>query len=252
MLKMRRSIAAILCGVMLLSAFTACGKKDDKKYVSPNLNNPTTDNTATGSDARSNYSVPGDYSIYSPASPLDATKDDKKSQSITGYYTDSAYYNEFAGFALQVDNNTWRFYDAATVASLTDATEDEINNYWYGVSSPYATKLTYCAVAYSKETGSNIIISYVNPKAYYMSDLTPVEYLNMTASKYTGLTVSEGPYLGKTYAMLDIPADQSSIGERAQFVTEVEGLLVVITYTVQEGDSLKGLSNHIVQLNTKK
>ena len=134
----------------------------------------------------------------------------------------------------------------------TDATEDEINNYWYGVSSPYATKLTYCAVAYSKETGSNIIISYVNPKAYYMSDLTPVEYLNMTASKYTGLTVSEGPYLGKTYAMLDIPADQSSIGERAQFVTEVEGLLVVITYTVQEGDSLKSLSNHIVQLNTKK
>ena len=52
--------------------------------------------------------------------------------------------------------------------------------------------------------------------------------------------------------MLDIPADQSSIGERAQFVTEVEGLLVVITYTIQDGDSLKGLSNHVVQLHSKK
>ncbi len=254
MLKMRRKVAAVLTGVMLLSVLTSCGKDDKKKYVSPNLNTATESDAATSTDARNNHSVPGDYSQYSQGTPVEV-KDDKASgtnaQSITGYYEDDTYYNSFAGFAILGDSSVWRFLSAKELASATDATEDEINNYWYGVNSPYGTQVTYCAVVVNAQTGTNIVVSYINPKAYYMSDLTPVEYLNMTATNYKGLTVSEGKYLGRTYAMLDIPADQTSSGERVQFVTEVDGLLVVITYSIQDGDTLQGASNHLTQLKSK-
>ena len=188
----KRKLSAILICCLLMGLLSACGEAEEEKaYSSPSFTTKE-EETATSTDSgEENASISDALMI---ASYTDATVSDADSAvpaSLTdalpmGVYQDNVYYNGLAEFKITVDGFTWKLYDSVEVASATGATEDDINNLWYGFRSPYEEETTYAAIAYNQETGSNIIVSYVNPEEYLMPEFTARQYLDMAASRYDG------------------------------------------------------------------
>ena len=210
-----RKLSAFLIMCMIVVCMGGCGKEEEEPYVSPSFiestESTTEDSVATITDAI-------------PASLTDALP--------MGVYEGNVYYNLLAEFKITVDDNEWRLYDAAGVATATGATEDYVNNLWYGYKSPYDEDTTYAAIAYNVETGSNIIVTYINTESYQMPDFSAQDYLEMASQRYDDLNVSKVMFLGQEYSCLDIPEDQSDVGRRVQFAIDKDGLIVLISFTL--------------------
>ena len=69
---------------------------------------------------------------------------------------------------------------------------------------------------------------------YNMPDYSAKEYLEMASGKYEDLKVRHVTFLGKKYEVLDIPAEQTNVGRRTQFAIKEEGIIIVITFTMDE------------------
>ena len=243
----KERLAAILIGVLAFSMLSGCGQQqEEEKYSSPSFEKHKAE-VATTEDAEEVSASISDAIMM--ASYTDATLTDAKEKSgvpasLTdalpmGVYDGNVYYNGLAEFKLTVDGTSWKFYDAVNVASATGATEDYINNLWYGYKSPFDEETTYAAIAYNQNSGSNIIISYVNPKAYLMPDFSAENYLTMAAERYEGVKVSKVTFLRQKYYCLDIPKELSTVGRRTQFAIDKDGLIILITFTMHEEVSLE-------------
>lgn len=240
--------AAILIGVLCLSMLSGCGQEEEEAYSSPTFDTPTSEVATENDSEEVSASISDAISI---ASFSDATVTDGESApdipaSLTdafpmGMYDDdnNVYYNKLAEFKISVDGNSWKFYDAVNVASATGATEDYINNLWYGYKSPHDEETTYAAIAYNKDTGSNIIVSYVNPEAYLMPNFSAKDYLGMAAERYSGATVEEVTFLGQKYWCMDVSEEETAMGRRTQFAIDKDGLIVLITITLQDSVTLE-------------
>ena len=132
------------------------------------------------------------------------------------------------------------------MAEATGLTEDEVNDLWYGVVSPYSVKTMTCAIAYKRDTGSNLVVSYINPKMYYMQNMTAREYLELSARAYPDVEVQNVEYLGQVYAAIALPDEGE--GRRTQFAIRVQDLIVVLTYTMQGDDTLEDAADHVTKL----
>ncbi|MBO4864584.1 MAG: hypothetical protein J5517_09465 [Eubacterium sp.] len=251
--KLKKYISVILL-VTFVFSLAACGKVEDEPYSSPNFNKLTTQEDteeviepadASITDALINASFTdassSDADFEPPASLTDA--------SIMGMYEDGAYYNALAGFKISVDDETWHFYDAAGVASATDASIDHINNLWHGYKSPYDEDVSYAAILYNSEDGSNIIVSYINPESYLMPEFDSQKFLGMAASRYEEYNLSWVTFLRKNYWCLDVK-DESEVGRRTQFAIDEEGLIVLITFTLQEETELQDAVSLFSPLDT--
>jgi len=243
---MKKKISAILVAVLILSVLSGCGKEEEEAYSSPSFSNGTKTDAATSEEEEEDASLTDALSIasYSDATVSDAEISDELMATLTdaplmGARTEKVYYNTLAGFKITLDNEGWEFYDASQVATATDASVDYVNNLWYGYTSPYDEGTTYAAIAFNKESGSNIIVSYVNPTDYNMPDYSAKEYLQMAAGKYEGLKVRSATFLGDRYDILDVPDEQSNVGRRTQFAIKKEGLIVVITITTNNDYKLE-------------
>ena len=239
--RLTKYISVVL--IFSLVLISGCGKKEEEEqYSSPNFSNPR------GYDEEYEDSTPLDASIsdaimkasFSDASSTDAeisTQSDAASAtdaSIMGYYDDNTYYNSLADFKITVDNDEWKFYDAAGVASATNADLDYIDNLWAGYKSPYDEGTTYAAIAYNTRNGSNIIVSYVNPSTYLMPEFNAEAYMKMASRRYIDFSVNKVTFLGQSYVCLDVKDEMSVIGRRTQFGIDKEGLIVIITFTMQD------------------
>ena len=235
-------ISAVLIGLTILSLLAGCGKKDEEKpYSSPSFKNTSTETASTGDSNEISASITDALNIasYSDATVSDASSVKKALASagdakLMGVYNDNVYYNSLAEFKITVDGTTWKLFDAREVASATGATKDYVDNLWNGHKSPYDEETSYAAVAYNVETGSNIIVSYINPEKYLMPEFDANEYLKMASERYEDCKVSKVTFLGQGYSCLDVPASQTSVGRRTQFAIDKEGLIILITFTLSE------------------
>ena len=239
----------IAAGLML--GLTACGDTDstEEKYTSPNFNTEVVteagSNGATESTEASDV-VPSELSTGEPVRTSDLETDISTNTTIAGSYENGDYYNPFIGLAIKADS-TWKLYGAAEVADVTGLTEDEVNDLWYGVVSPYSVKTMTCAIAYKKSTGSNLIISYINPKLYYMQNMTAREYLELSAREYKDVVVQNVDYLGQTFASAEFPETEGD-GRRVQFAIRKSDLIILLTYTLQGDDTIEDAADHVTRL----
>lgn len=249
-----------LAAVLLICSFllSGCGVRGEKEaYSSPNFSKQESSSEEssmkTSEDEALITDEDGELIDYSSLSDgelaempeMDETVDPSR---MVGYYYDNDYYLPFAGFGVLTDGDNWRLYNAYQVSEVTDFTEEEVEAIWNGEKSPNYLETTVCAVAYHFQTGSNIVISYINPKMFWMTGLSAKDYLEMIAEESEGLTVQTTTYLGREYAVLDIPSDEDDSGRRVQFVTEKDGFLVSIVYTVQGDRTLEGMAEHLVRI----
>ncbi|SEQ45226.1 hypothetical protein SAMN02910369_01797 [Lachnospiraceae bacterium NE2001] len=242
---LKKKLTATLVALLLITALSGCGKEEEEAYSSPSFSNGSKQE-ATESDAEEEDASLTDALMI--ASFTDATASASLTDALTASLTDApimglheknVYYNTLAGFKIEVDGNEWKFYNAAEVATAMDASVDYVNNLWYGYTSPYDEGTTYASIASHKESGSTIIVSYVNPENYNMPDYTAKEYLQMAAGKYEDLHVRTVTFLGDKYEVLDVPDEQSNVGRRTQFAIKKEGLIVVITFTTNNDYKLE-------------
>ena len=243
---MKKKISALLVAVLILSVLSGCGKKEEEAYSSPSFSNGSKTDADASEEEDEDASLTDALLIasYSDATVSDASEVDELTATLTdaplmGVRTEKVYYNTLAEFKITLDTEGWEFYDAAEVATATDSTTDYINNLWYGYTSPYDEGTTYAAIAYHKESGSSIIVSYVNPTEYNMPDYSAREYLEMAAGKYEGLKVRTATFVGDKYEILDVPDEQSNVGRRTQFAIKKEGLIVVVTITTNNDYKLE-------------
>lgn len=234
-----RKLSAFLIMCMIIVCMSGCGKEEEEPYVSPSFidstESTTEDLVATITDASISDALM--IASFTDATMTDASATDAIPASLTdalpmGVYEGNVYYNLLAEFKITVDDNEWRLYDAAGVATATGATEDYVNNLWYGYKSPYDEDTTYAAIAYNVETGSNIIVTYINTESYQMPDFSAQDYLEMAAKRYDDLHVSNVIFLRQQYYCLDIPEDQSDVGRRVQFAIDKDGLIILISFTL--------------------
>ena len=236
-------LAAVLILCIILAVAGGCTRQEDEPYSSPSFND------GHSSEEQAEDATPMDATLsdalmvasFSDAYPINASMTDAFPASLTdaypvGMYDGNVYYNGMAEFKITVDGERWRFYDAVEVASATGATEDDVNNLWYGYKSAYDLDTCYACIVSNKETGSTIIVSYVNPANYMMPDYTAKQYLSMMVDRYEDVTVRTVTFLGQTYECLDIPAEQTSFGRRTQFAIDKDGLIIIITFTMN-GDA---------------
>ena len=91
---------------------------------------------------------------------------------------------------------------------------------------------------YRKVTGSNVVVSYVNPSVTLYEDITAEDYLTMALNRYEGLIIKRVPFLGDQWACLDIPADQNPAGRRVCYAKRVDKIIVLVTFTMQDEQDL--------------
>lgn len=240
-------VAALLTGLVLVSSLAGCkgNQEASTQYVSPSFDNQTTEiptmTDASTTDASLTDAIAEAASANDAASAGDA---DQLPASLSdalpmGTYSDDhrTYYNPLGNFKLSMAED-WQLMDADSVASTTDASVDEISNLWSGLKQPKDFETSFCAIANRQSTGSNIIISYLSPSAYLMPDLTAEKYLGMSVSRYENASVGTVKFLGQDYYFLDIPKNDSSVGRRVQLASDHDGLILIVTMTLQEDEEL--------------
>ena len=250
----KRKWVSLFTGMALMfTGLTACTDSEpEQKYTSPNFEYDTVVSGEQYTEStEAPEVVPSGLSEGEPVNTNDVDTDISTVSTIAGTYDNNVYYNPFMGFAIKVDGVLWRFYDAAGVAEVTGQSEDEVNRQWLGLISPYSVKNMTCAIAYDADTGTNLIVSYVNPKLYYMQDMTAREYLELSQRQYEGAELVDMDYLGETWSCLTIPEEREGFGRRTQFAIRKDDLIVLITYTLQGEDSLEDAADHISRLVTQ-
>lgn len=227
---MKKKIALALAGIMMVAGLSACGKEEGMS--TPSTSEPTTEATTE------------DETTEDETTEAETTEDDTEEDGTAsgktasvGYFDGNVYYNDFVNFKLEVDGSAWVFYDAAEMASITGIEESEIEALRSGEVSPYDVEMAYCALAYDSTTGTNIIINYFNPAKYGMDSISAKDYLSMAAASYEGAVVTETEYLGRTYAVLNLPQEESASYSQSMYATEQDGLIVMITFTVMTDEN---------------
>ncbi len=244
--RIRSRLCGVLAFVMILSLCTGCGKKKEEKYVSPSF-----DEKNTRESSWDNSTVEADYN---EASYGDAVLEEKRKAMnfrlptppnpdpyYAGYYSETAYANTFLNLAFDGAGSEWYFYDTAKVAQATGQTEDEVINFREGIRKPTDYDTVYFAIMYTRTTASNIIISAINPEKYVMEGLSAGNYLQNVVNKYPGRTVSAAHFLGHDSFVIDIPEEETGVGRRVQYAYEQDGLIILITLTLQKEDKLEDI-----------
>ena len=260
-MRSKRKISALLVVAALMMGLSACGETEpEEKYVSPTFNtevvtkekntkkgkgDKTTEEAEKNGDVEDSGLSKGD-----PVKASDLETPPSTETTIAGSYENGSYYNPFVGLAIRGEG-LWRLYDAKAVAEATGLTEDEVNDLWYGVVSPYSVKTMTCAIAYKSDTGSNLIVSYINPKLYYMKSMTAHEYLELSVRDMKDVEVKNVNYLGQVYAMTEIPGATEQEGTRVQFAIRKDDLIVLLTYTLVGEDTLEEAADHVTELIMK-
>ncbi|MBR6404533.1 MAG: hypothetical protein IKS48_14230 [Eubacterium sp.] len=237
-------ISAVLIGLTILGLLPGCGKQEEP-YSSPTFKNSTTEEVVSDESNGVPASITDALNIasYSDATSSDAAKKKAELASVgdallMGIKKGNVYYNTLAGFKITVDGIAWKLLDGVEVASATGATADYIDELWRGYRSPYDEETSYAAIAYEVASGANIIVSYINPDKFQMPEFNANSYLKMAADRYEGVSVAETTFLGQQYSYLVVPASKTSMGERAQFAIDKEGLIVLITFTLSDSVEL--------------
>ncbi len=244
--------AGMIVGLSLsLSACSDTGSTEEK-YTSPNFNTEvvTEEQDTRATEATEDPDViHSELSTAEPVKSSDLETELSTNTTIAGTYENGAYYNPFVGLTIQSDSS-WKLYDAKEVGEVTGLSEDEVNDLWYGVVSPYSVRTMTCAIAYKVATGSNLIVSYINPKLYYMQNMSAREYLELSSRDIADVEVQSVEYLGQVFAMASFPEEQEGSGRRIQFAIRKSDLIVLLTYTLQGDDTLEDAADHVIRLIT--
>ncbi|MBQ8950844.1 MAG: hypothetical protein IJ065_06705 [Eubacterium sp.] len=241
---LKKKTAILLLFTLVLSSLAGCGKKEEEPYVSPNFTNESEDNqkyepepiNASVTDA-----TPGDALVYDKESTGEMSEAVRASLTDAleaGVYENDTYYNSLAGLKISVADTDWAFYDAEGVAAATGLSTEDVNNFWYGYKTTDDAETSYCAIVYNKVTGSNVVISYVNPSVTLYDEITAEDYLSMALNRYDGLLIKRVTFLGDQWACLDIPADQNPAGRRICYAKRSGKVLVLVTFTMQEDQDI--------------
>ena len=253
MLSRGKKIASVLIMAGMLMGLSACGEEEpEQKYVSPTFNTEVVTQDGDKKIVATPEEIEAEKLELSTGDAVkgsDLETDLSTSTTIAGTYENGDYYNPFIGIAIKTDV-LWHLYDAKGVADATGLTEDEVNDLWYGVVSPYSVKTMTCAIAYKTDTGSNLIVSYINPKLYYMQNMSAREYLELSSRAYKDVEVKNVQYLGQVYAMVELPEEKEGDGRRIQFAIRKDDLIVLLTYTLQGEDELETAADHVTKLIT--
>ena len=248
--KMTRSLksktAVLAVAAMMVLSLAGCGKKEEEPYISPSFNNESDDNQKydpTVENSSVTDATYGDAELMYDAEPSgqemsEAVKASMSDPLEAGVYGEGIYYNSMANFAINVNETNWSFYDAEGVASATGLSVEDVDNFWYGYKTTQDAETSYCCIAYDNKTGSNIIVSYVNPSVTLFPEITAEDYLAMALNRYDNLLVKRIKFLGDTWACLDIPADQNPAGRRVCYAKKSGDILILVTFTMQDDQEL--------------
>ena len=243
----KKKTAAFLAASILLVSLAGCGEPEKEPYVSPDFHNESENNTKFDPN-KENASVTdatfGDAELMYDAEPLDDISEEilaSVSDAETleaGVYGDGVYYNGLGGFVININGTDWDFYNAEGVAKATGLSVEDVNNFWYGYKTTKDAETSYCCIAYDKKTGSNIIVSYVNPSVTLFPEITSDEYLEMALGRYDNLRVKRVKFMGELWSCLDIPAEQNPAGRRVCYAKKSGDILVLVTFTMQDEQEL--------------
>ncbi len=225
---MKKRLAYILTGIMMIASLTSCGKEDKKGG-----NEPATQKKTEASSTE-NTTEPGGDPI---ATGTDATSTDAV-KNLMGYYKHNEYINELAGFKVKVNGHSWVFYNSAEVAAAAGVEEQEIKDLWNGETSPYDKDMSFCMIAGNKSTGSNIIISYYYVNSELNKDTTAEYYLQVAANQTEGAEVKKITFVNRDFYALVIPPEKEGGFEQIRYATKVNGLIVVISFTIGENENI--------------
>ena len=253
---LKKKTAAFMAAALILVSLAGCGKEEKEPYVSPSFSNESDNNqkydpneeTASVTDA-----TYGDAELMYDAEPRDEEMSDELIASMSepleaGVYSGNSYYNTLGGFEINVSDTDWAFYDAEGVANATGLTVEDVNNFWYGYKTTKDAETSYCCIAYDKKTGSNIIVSYVNPSVTLFPEITSDEYLEMALNRYEGLRVKRVKFMGNLWSCLDIPANQNPAGRRVCYAKKDKDVLVLVTFTMQDDQELSAAQELFTRL----
>ncbi len=224
---MKKKVLVLMAGIMMLSAFGACGKKNDKnddqgttRYTTEattgDTQNPGNDPIATGSDATAGDAV----------------------KSLVGYYKGNEYTNELGNFKVKVNGYSWKFYSAAEVASAAGLEEKDVADLWSGEKSPYENDMSICMIAGNKSTGSSIIVSYYYVNNELNKDTTAEYYLKVAADQVEGCEVKEINFMNKKYNAIVIPAETDGGYEQVRYAIKERGLIILISFTIGANENI--------------
>ena len=71
-----------------------------------------------------------------------------------------------------------------------------------------------------------------------MPDYNSESFLKMVSSRYENYSLTKVTFLKKKYMCLDVK-EEAEVGRRTQFAIDNDGLIVLITFTLQEGTKLE-------------
>lgn len=248
---MKKKIALALAGIMMIAGLSGCGK--DSGMSSPagdseQTQDITQEDTTAPEDTQEDTTAPEDTSdTETPDAEGEGGNTSGKTGSV-GTFDGNTYTNDLFGFKIEVDGSTWKFYSNSEIASIAGVEEDNLNKLQSGEVSPYDQEISYCAVAYDSTTGTNIIINYFNPDKYGMPELTAKQYLDMGSTSYEGATVTETSFLGRTYAVMDLPQEEGTNYAQRMYAADQDGMIVMITLTVMSGQSVDEVASMLKTL----
>jgi len=235
---MKKKIAIILVGIMTFAMASGCSFIKEKKTEGTTTTvakteEPTEVVTASGTDP------------MPEASTEDETEEITTEQKISGKKASCGsddgyvYTNDFANFDIDITDSDWYFYSSDKIAEAVSKSSEEVEAYLSGDKSPYDIDITYCSLVYKASTSSNIIVYYVNPSYYNMSEgMTGKEYLELGASGYEGVEVTEAKLAGRNCGVMQIPRTENSTYSQYMYAFNNEGLIVVISFSIMDDDKL--------------
>jgi hypothetical protein len=210
----KKLFMAVSVGVALALAAVGCGKNAEEE-------NKTSNETDTA-----------DYGSSTDAESVNITPG--------SYEGEDTYINESFGFKMSLASDKWSFKTAEEIASDTGKSKADVDGVWSGEISPYTQSISYLAIAYNEETGSNIIVSYMCPALNQLETyLTSEEYVTKAAENYDGADTGKTDFAGETWDYLernDLTDASQKILARSQ-----DGIIVMITFTVVDQENCEGM-----------
>lgn len=230
---MRKRITAVIIAAAMTMGLVACGESPEADHLTS-----TTEATITTEDNTITVTAAPKEEDTEEASIDGATL--HAGDNLAGSYPDSnTYVNDFFGFTVKLDGGNWKFYDSEGVANAAGLETSTIDNFWDGNISAYDNEISYCAIGYNGQTGTNIIVTYFNPAKYNMSDLTAYDYLKLSADSMEGSEYDNATFLGdSTYAKLIPPVDEEKGYYQEMYAKDKDGLILMITFTVMNGEDI--------------
>jgi predicted small lipoprotein YifL len=212
----KKIFSVAVVSLALSFTITGCGKKNTTDEPVFQIENEQDAETGSETDAEIADITPGSYE------------------------GDDIYENESFGFRMTLASNKWSFKTAQEIADGTGEDVSDIEGVLNGEISPFTRGISYLAIAYNEETGSNIIVTYMCPALNQLDTyMTSEEYVTKAAESYDGSQTGKQDFAGESWDYLE-RTDLTDASQKILARSE-NGIIIMITFTVVDEEDCEGM-----------